>query len=219
ASPNVASRLHKQPRVVSAFQASLLAMPANARASENIRQAAGAEFLQAVSTVSGISTTVLETGKVELPWLRESPSSAMARPSDVFVSFISISPRYFAPSIRFDFCIPPNPILNALRLRAEANLHKIRTCRNIAGLKRQLDPYAAPTDTVSGLPTIGAGGQLILSGTSVIRPSLYRYATLIERAKQLVQLAAQIEAAMFSTIEKRDAEAYTLLKARQEFNL
>ena len=86
-----------------------------------------------------------------------------------------------APSL--EFCIPPNPVLKALRLHAELNLFKLRTCRNIAGLKRQLEPYAAPTDTTRGLPAIGAGGQLVLPGVAILQPSLYRYPVLIERAK------------------------------------
>jgi Tc toxin complex TcA C-terminal TcB-binding domain len=124
---------------------------------------------------------------------------------------------FTTPSLKF--CIPPNPILKALRLHAELNLFKLRTCRNIAGLKRQLDLYAAPTDTTSGIPTIGAGGQLVLPGIATIQPSLYRYPVLIERAKQLVQLATQIEGAMLSALVSRDAAAETLLHARQQLNL
>jgi hypothetical protein len=123
------------------------------------------------------------------------------------------------PQLIIGFCIPPNPLLKSLRLRAELNLYKLRTCRNIAGLKRQLEPYAAPTDTTTGLPTIGAGGQLLLPGVVRIQPTLYRYQVLIERAKQLVQLAGQIEAALLSALEKRDFEAFNLLKTRQELNL
>jgi hypothetical protein len=122
-----------------------------------------------------------------------------------------------APSLQF--CIPPNPILKALHLHAKLNLSKLRSCRNIAGIKRELDPYAAPTDTTTGLPTIGAGGQLLLPGVARIQPTLYRYSVLIERAKQLVQLAGQIEATFLTTLEKRDNEAYTLLKARQDLSL
>jgi hypothetical protein len=119
----------------------------------------------------------------------------------------------------FRFCIPPNPILRALRLHAELNLYKIRTCRNIAGIKRELDPYAAPTDTFSGLPVIGAGGQLVLPGLATLQPTPYRYSVLIERAKQMVGLAQQLEASMLSAIEKGDAERYGLLKARQDVEL
>src|SRR5207302_3817478 len=117
------------------------------------------------------------------------------------------------------FCVPPNPILNALRLHAELNLFKLRTCRNIAGLKRELNIYSAPTDTKSGLPSIGAGGQLLLPGTVTVLPSLYPYPVLIERAKQLVQIAAQMEGLMLSAIEREDAEKQSLLQAKQQLNL
>ena len=101
-------------------------------------------------------------------------------------------------------------------MRAELNLFKLRDCRNIAGARRALEIYAAPTDTTSGLPTIGPGGQLTLPGAAAIPPTPYRYSALIERAKQLAQQAAQVEAALLSALEKRDAEAYQLLKARQD---
>jgi hypothetical protein len=125
----------------------------------------------------------------------------------------------YTPDPSMQFCIPPNPVLEALRLHAELNLYKLRTCRNIAGMERQIEPYAAPTDTTSGLPSIGPGGQLLLPETVTIRPTPYRFSILIERAKQLVQQAAQIEAAMLVAFEKRDAEAYTVLKARQDISL
>jgi Tc toxin complex TcA C-terminal TcB-binding domain len=125
----------------------------------------------------------------------------------------------YIPQPIVGFCIPPNPLLKALRLRAEVNLYKLRTCRNIAGLKRQLEPYAAPTDTTSGLPSIGVGGQLTLPGIVRLQPTLYRYSVLIERAKQLVQLASQIEAALLASLEKGADATYNLLKARQELGL
>jgi Tc toxin complex TcA C-terminal TcB-binding domain len=117
------------------------------------------------------------------------------------------------------FCIPPNPLPQSLRLHAEVNLRKLRSCRNIAGMQRQLDAYAAPTDTSTGLPTVGAAGQLTVPGANVIRPTLHRYSALIERAKQLTQLAAQMEAAMLATLEKKAQAAYNLLKARQDLGL
>ncbi|MCK6693441.1 MAG: hypothetical protein L6Q97_15255, partial [Thermoanaerobaculia bacterium] len=120
------------------------------------------------------------------------------------------------PALIFTTCVPPNPLLQALRLRAANNLRKIRTCRNIAGVKRELEPYAAPTDTSTGMPVIGFGGQLIIPGVANYRPSPYRYAVLIERAKQLVQIAQQVESALLSALQQRDIEAYNLLKARQD---
>jgi hypothetical protein len=122
-----------------------------------------------------------------------------------------------APSIAF--CIPPNPVPGALALHAELALYKLRHCRNIAGVERQLEPYAAPTDTVSGLPMIGAGGRLVLPGTVRLQPTPYRYAALIERTRQLAQQAQQFEGAMLSAIEKGEEEQYKVLKARQEVRL
>jgi hypothetical protein len=121
--------------------------------------------------------------------------------------------------LAYSYCISPNPVPHALRLKAELNLHKIRTCRNIAGMKRTLGPYAAATDQVSGLPQIGANGTLMLPGATTLRPTQYRYSFLIERAKQLVNIAQQIEAAMLAALEKRDAEAYSQMKARQDIEL
>src|SRR5262249_25891295 len=118
-----------------------------------------------------------------------------------------------------DFDVPPNGILVALRFRAELNLFKLRTGRNIAGLQRQIEPYAAPTDADTALPSLGAGGQLTLPSAQPLRPTPYRYTFLVERAKQLAQMAAQMEAAMLSAFEKRDAELYNLLKARQDVKL
>lgn len=126
---------------------------------------------------------------------------------------------YYIQPPSYQFCIPPNPVIEAYRLHAELNLYKLRTCRNIAGMKRELETYAAPTDTISGLPMIGVGGQLVLPGIPTPPPTQYRYAVLIERAKQLVQLATQIEASMLSSLEKRDAEYYNRLKARQDVQL
>jgi hypothetical protein len=146
------------------------------------------------------------------------PPLARAAPLQV----LALSQKYggfylTAPS--FTFCVPPNPILAALRMQVELNLYKIRTCRNIAGEERQLEPYAASTDIASGLPTIGTTGEIALPGTITLQPTQYRYAVLIERAKQLVSLAQQIEAAFLSTLEKRDAEYYQRLKAQQEIEL
>ncbi len=119
----------------------------------------------------------------------------------------------------FHFCISPNPVLKALRLKTQLNLHKLRTCRNIAGMKRAISPYSSATDQISGLPQIGTNGNIVLPGTVTIQPTLYRYSVLISRAKELVNIAQQMEAAMLSAIEKTDAEAYNRLKARQDMQL
>jgi len=123
------------------------------------------------------------------------------------------------PLSAYEYCIPPNPVLQALRMRTEANLYKLRTCRNIAGVAREIQAYEGPTDTVSGLPYIGAGGQLVLPGVAFFPPSQYRYKTLIERAKQLVGIAGQMEASMLSMMQKWSGGEYDILTARQNVQL
>jgi hypothetical protein len=125
----------------------------------------------------------------------------------------------FTPAPNFSFCIPVNPVPRNLCLKSALNLYKIRNCMNIAGVVRDLEPYAAPTDTVSGLPQIGGGGNLVLPGAINIQPTQYHYKVLIERAKQLVSIAQGIENAFLSALEKRDAEYYNLMKAKQDLSL
>ncbi len=233
-SPTMAEVLYDKTCLLDKAYTAIMASPVLAEASLGVGSAAGKGFLQSISTASGISAATLESEKVDLPWLRNTlmnltegqrvltavattaPGTAVSAsntPVDVQPSF------GYVPILSFPFCIPPNPVLNALKLHAELNLYKLRNCRNIAGMRRQLDAFAAPTHTTSGLPTIGAGGQLILPGTAVLHPTPYRYKVLIERTKQLVSIAQQMEAAMLSALEKRDLEAYNLLKARQDVRM
>ncbi|MEZ4789469.1 MAG: neuraminidase-like domain-containing protein [Flavobacteriales bacterium] len=115
------------------------------------------------------------------------------------------------------FCVVPNPVVNALVLKAEVELFKIHNCMNIAGMVRELDPFAAPTDSTTGIQVIGAaGGAINVPGQRAGLPSAYRYRFLVERARQLVGMAQQVEAAFLSTLEKLDAERYAELRAEQD---
>lgn len=146
-------------------------------------------------------------------------SANSSQPAAYQVAYPLYDSVFVPKPIYFNFCIPRNPIINALCLKAELNLFKIRNCMNIAGVERQLEPYAAPTDAITDLPTIGTGGQISLPGTSSIVPTPYRYNVLIDRAKQLASISQQMESAFLSALEKRDGEYYNLLKARQDLAL
>ena len=114
------------------------------------------------------------------------------------------------------FCVSPNPVLAGLRLHAELNLFKMRTGRNIAGLRRAVEAYSAPTSQTSGLPMIGADGQLALPALRTAAPTPYRYQTLIDQARQLAGQAREHEAMMLTALEKADAAALDLLRARRD---
>lgn len=132
---------------------------------------------------------------------------------------INSYPFPYVPIMGVDYCVPENPVFKTLSLSAELNLFKIRNCMNIAGMKRELDAFAAPTDTTTGLPQIGANGQIVLPGLANIKPTIYRYEYLLERAKLLVSTAQQVESAFLSALEKRDAEYYNVLKAKQDLGI
>lgn len=197
-------------------------------------------FRSAVASVTGLAPDTLD--KADLSFLREMPRTLEQR-SDTTVSMpfpppppasgspvwtydpkriaeqigLTLPYRPSVPRVLYYFCIPPNPVLRSLRMRAEVNLYKLRTCRNIAGSIRQIDVYSAPTDVSSLMPTI-TGGRLILPSAQRLRPTPYKYGLLVERAKQMTQLAAQVEASMLATLEKRDAEAYNMMKAQQDMD-
>ncbi len=112
---------------------------------------------------------------------------------------------------------PQNPVPQSLRLRAETNLLKLRTGRNFAGMQR---PIELPSrDGASALQAVVTGGVAVPSRRSGLRPTPYYYAVLIERAKQLVAIAQQVEAAYLSALERTDAENYGRLEAGHALDL
>lgn len=126
--------------------------------------------------------------------------------------------QFFLSSSAFGFCVPQNPMADILRTKVETNLTKLRTCRNIAGVTRTVEPFAAPTDTRSGMPYL-AGDQAVLPGISVVQPSQYRYSTLAAKANQLLAFAEQMEASLLAALEKESGAEYDILKARQELGM
>lgn len=121
----------------------------------------------------------------------------------------------------FSFCIPPNPVIHLLRLRAESGFFKLTHCMNVAGLKRETQPYSAPTDVTSGVAEELIESAPTASTEYFMPPGaiIYRYKALIERARQLVSIAQQVESTYLQFLERRDAEQFTVMQARQGLSL
>jgi hypothetical protein len=125
------------------------------------------------------------------------------------------------PAPAFTYCIPPNPVITLLRLRAESGFFKLSHCMNSNGLKREPSPYSAPTDVESGVsdelvsPVQAAGVDVFMPPGAVI----YRFKVLIEQARQLVAIAQQVEANYLSFLEKEDEQLYSRLRAMQDLGL
>ncbi|HVR25359.1 MAG TPA: neuraminidase-like domain-containing protein [Candidatus Polarisedimenticolia bacterium] len=117
------------------------------------------------------------------------------------------------PAPSFAFCIPENLLISALAQHAQNDLAKLRSCRNIAGLTLVVDPY--PVATVADTVT----DQLPSAKTASFQPLPYRYATLIDRAKQLIELARQMESSMIQFLTAAEQETYQDIKARQDLAL
>ncbi len=193
-------------------------------------------FGRAVRDVTGLQDTALATAS--LPWLMNDAAPLATsranevdrvnvgrtgtlidhydqRPSSGF-GLNSPYPNICFSGLPFTFCSVPNPIVKALLMTAEVQLWKIHNCMNIAGLVRELDPFAAATDSTTGIPVIGMGGTLSIPSDRQLPPSAYRYRAIMDRARQLVGMAQQVESAFLATLEKLDAERYSLLRAEQD---
>jgi Tc toxin complex TcA C-terminal TcB-binding domain len=116
------------------------------------------------------------------------------------------------------FCVPPNPLLDTLRFRAQSNLAKIRTCRSFGGLKRRLQPYASPVDPRQAVRQAAAGDD-DFDLTASEPPPVYRYSFLLERARFALNLAKTTEQAMQTALEQNEHKAYELERARDDLAL
>ena len=96
-----------------------------------------------------------------------------------------------------DVPFPPNPVFESLRQHGRSSLAKLHSGLNIAGVS---------------IPASGGGYETAL-------PSQYRYSVLAERAKNLVAIAQQVEAAYLSVLEQRDAKTYDALRAGQDLEI
>ena len=97
-----------------------------------------------------------------------------------------------APLVGPGIPFPANPVWVALSSQAAVGLDKIHSGLNITGAQVGAD------DTDSTLP------------------SQYRFSVLIDRAKNLVTTAAQLESAFLNAVQQRDSAAYTELQAGRD---
>jgi hypothetical protein len=143
---------------------------------------------------------------------------AVAKPS---LEALSLAPTIWSELTvsRSNFCLPSNPLVNILRWRIEANLFKIHTNRNFAGLQRNMPFYATPLDPTSLVRSGGVGNSDLNQSATAGPPPIYRYSFLLDRARYLISIAQQFETTMLSTIEKEEAEIYTYMRAKQDLKL
>ena len=118
------------------------------------------------------------------------------------------------------FCIPSNPKWSSYWDRVEDRMYKIRHCMNISGVQRELSLLAPELDPAL-LVKARAAGVPISELKQVVQGSLppYRFAFIIEKAKEYASAVQQFGGALLGAIERRDTEELEALRLLHEKNI
>jgi hypothetical protein len=115
------------------------------------------------------------------------------------------------------FPIPHNEKLLTLWDTVADRLFKIRHCMNLEGVVRQLPLFEPPIDPA--LLVKAAAAQLdigaVLGDLNAPLPQ-YRFTFMIARALEICAEVRALGAAMLSALERRDAEAFAVLRSNHE---
>lgn len=119
------------------------------------------------------------------------------------------------------FCVPENYNLLAYWDTVSDRLFKIRHCMNIEGQVRQLPLFEPPIDPALLVRARAAGVSIsdVLQDVGASALPNYRFSVMLQKANELVSEVRNLGSALLSALEKRDAEALTLLRSVQELGL
>ena len=115
------------------------------------------------------------------------------------------------------FCVAVNPKLASLRQTIDDRLNKIRNCLDINGNPIHLPLFDPPIDPgmLVKLGALGISPSSILNDLDSTLPN-YRYILLLQKAFELCSELKQFAEQFLSIREKKDTEALSALKARQD---
>ncbi len=118
------------------------------------------------------------------------------------------------------FCVPENEKLLGYWRTVADRLFKIRHCMNIEGQVRELPLFEPEFDPALFVRARAAGLSIaeVLSEMSVALPH-YRFSVMLQKATEVVAEVRNLAALLLSAIEKRDAEALSVLRSGQELRL
>lgn len=118
------------------------------------------------------------------------------------------------------FCVPKNDKLLSYWDLVADRLFKIRHCMNIEGRVRQLPLFDPPIDPALLVRAAAAGVDLseALSEASAPLPP-YRFQAVSQKASELCSDVKALGGALLSVLEKRDAEALSLLRSSDELKV
>jgi hypothetical protein len=118
------------------------------------------------------------------------------------------------------FCVPSNDKMFEYWDRVADRLFKIRHCQNIDGIERSLALFAPPIDPGMLVRAAAAGLDIssIIAGINAPTP-YYRFNVLSQKATELAQEVRGLGNSLLQALEKKDAEALTLLRNELELKV
>ncbi|MGB8193187.1 MAG: neuraminidase-like domain-containing protein, partial [Chitinophagaceae bacterium] len=118
------------------------------------------------------------------------------------------------------FCIPQNDKMLEYWERIEGRLFNIRHCRNIDGVERSLALFAPPIDPGMLVRAAASGLDIssVLAGINAPAP-YYRFNMLSQKATELAQEVRGLGSSLLQALEKKDAEAMSLLRSELEIKV
>jgi hypothetical protein len=118
------------------------------------------------------------------------------------------------------FCIPHNEKMLRYWDTVADRLYKIRHCMNIEGVVRQLPLFEPPIDPGALVKAVAAGVDISAALADLDAPlPPYRFSVLLQKANEVCNDVKALGAALLSALEKRDAEALSLLRQGQEIRV
>ena len=118
------------------------------------------------------------------------------------------------------FCIPQNDKMLEYWDRVADRLFKIRHCQNIDGVERSLALFAPPIDPGMLVRAAASGLDIsaVLAGINAPTP-YYRFNVLSQKATELVNEVRGLGSSLLQVLEKKDAEAMSLLRSELEIKV
>ena len=125
-----------------------------------------------------------------------------------------------APLPMLYFCIPQNDKMLGYWDTVADRLYKIHNCMNIEGVVRQLALFEPPIDPGALVKAIAGGVDISSALADLNAPlPLYRFNILLQKANEVCNDVKALGSALLSALEKKDAEALSLLRQGQEIRL
>jgi hypothetical protein len=147
--------------------------------------------------------------------------------ANIFKVFENNLARYATSSISDEslndinpyFSLPENKEFIAYWDRIADRLFKIHHCQNIEGVVEKLDLFSPELDVEQLIRLAATSGGVDITEMLNLPPPIYRFWSLVERAKEMIQQLIQLGSELLAALERQDNETLTLLFTRQQMSV